>query len=130
VIPVDKYEFGKYLRLLRGKKSTRQIEMMTGVSKSYLSLIERGERDIPSPEILRKLAPAYKVSYEHLMKLAGYIHDNSDDALLLNEDALPYELKGIGIEELKVAKEIVESGFTAEEVRDIVEFAKKIKKKE
>ena len=70
---MDKYAFGKYLNQLRGKRSTRQVEILTGVSKSYLSLLERGLRDIPSPDVLKKLSHAYKVDYMELMDKAGYL---------------------------------------------------------
>ncbi len=126
---MDKIEFGKYLRELRGKKSTRQIEILTGVSKSYLSLIERGERDIPSPDVLRKLSGIYKVPYEKLMSLAGYLDAPDNEKFIVKENELPYELQNIGIEEIKVAKEIIESGFTTDEVKEIFEFAKKVRKK-
>ena len=74
---MDKYAFGKYLKQLRGSKSTEQIKILTGVSKSYLSLLERGLRDIPSPDVLKKLSQAYKVDYMELMDKAGYL-DSAD----------------------------------------------------
>ncbi len=68
-------EFGEFLRALRKEKglTIRQIETYTGVSNSYLSLVENGKRGIPSPDILKQLAPALKVTYEFLMEKAGYI---------------------------------------------------------
>ena len=44
-----------------------------GVSNAYISQIETGAITTPSPHILYKLANAYKVSYEMLMKAAGYL---------------------------------------------------------
>lgn len=68
-------EFGEYLRDLRKERNLtiRQIEAYSGVSNSYLSQLENGKRGIPSPEILQKLAPVLKVSYETLMEKAGYL---------------------------------------------------------
>lgn len=72
---MDKFEFGKYLRKIRKARALtiHQVQLYAGVSNSYISLLERGERDIPSPEILKKLAPLYKVNYDELMKAAGYM---------------------------------------------------------
>jgi transcriptional regulator with XRE-family HTH domain len=74
---LDKNEFGEYLRKLRNKRNltTNQVELYAGVSNSYISLLENGKRGIPSPEILRKLASLYRVSYDELMTKAGYLED-------------------------------------------------------
>ena len=55
--------FGDYLRTLRLEKrySLREVEDLSGVSNSYLGLIERGQRPVPGAEILKKLAPVYDV---------------------------------------------------------------------
>ena len=68
-------EFGFYLKELREKAelTIRQVEIKSGISNSYLSLIENGKRGIPKPSILKKLAPVYKVPYEELLKAAGII---------------------------------------------------------
>ncbi|WP_084413464.1 helix-turn-helix domain-containing protein [Desulfovirgula thermocuniculi] len=70
-------EFGRYLQHLRKKRglTIRQVELASGVSNSYLSQIENGKRGIPSPEILKKLAPVLHVSYKELMVKAGYLDD-------------------------------------------------------
>lgn len=103
---IDKKEFGRYLRELRGDRSTRQVEIATGVSNSYISLIERGMRDIPSPDILKKLSHAYGVSYDELMQKAGYVSDalNLTDiivkALSVNNKDLDEELANKIFEEI------------------------------
>ncbi|MGG4141834.1 helix-turn-helix transcriptional regulator [Paenibacillus algorifonticola] len=68
-------EFGEYLRKLRkGKKLTLEaLGIEIGYTKAYLSNIENGRRGIPSPEILKKLAPFLGVSHTELMEHAGYI---------------------------------------------------------
>ena len=75
--------FGEYLKKLRGSKSLGQIEALSGVTKSYLSKVERGERGIPSPSILSKLAPVLGVTYEELMNAAGY--SKSDEPAIFPE---------------------------------------------
>lgn len=70
-------EFGEYIRTLRKEKkmTIRQLELYSGVSNSYLSLLENGKRDIPSPDILKKLHKPLGASYEELMVKAGYIQN-------------------------------------------------------
>ncbi|MGB9905617.1 MAG: helix-turn-helix domain-containing protein, partial [Desulfotomaculales bacterium] len=72
--------FGKFLRKLRKERglTIRQLETYSGVSNAYLSQVETGKRGVPSPEILEKLAPVLKVSYELLMEKAGYLKSNDN----------------------------------------------------
>jgi len=67
-------KIGLYLRELRLKNNltTKQVEMKTGISNSYISLIERNKRK-PSAEILHKLAKAYGVKTEDLLRFIGYL---------------------------------------------------------
>lgn len=83
-------KFGKYLRGLREKANLtmRKLDALSGVSHSYISQIERGERGIPSPEILRKLAEPLGVSYPLLLKEAGYLEDGS---MVINGELTPAE---------------------------------------
>ncbi len=63
-------EIGLLLRRLRGDLSLRDVTRRTGVSSSYLSQIERGERR-PGSNMIRKLAAIYSVDAGELMKRAG-----------------------------------------------------------
>lgn len=67
-------ELGTYLKQVRKKLNftLRAVEEKTGISNAYLSQLENNKIFCPSPTILYKLAKCYKVSYEYLMKLAGY----------------------------------------------------------
>ena len=67
-------KIGLYLKELRLKNNltTKQVEVKTGISNSYISLIERNKRR-PSAEILGKLAKAYQVKAEDLLRLIGYL---------------------------------------------------------
>ena len=51
-------EIGPLLKRLRGEHSLRDVQRFTGVSSSYLSLIERGERR-PGVNLINKLAVLY-----------------------------------------------------------------------
>jgi transcriptional regulator with XRE-family HTH domain len=74
-LQLEAVDFGKYLREIRtAKKMTiRQLELYSGVSNAYISQIERGERGVPSPDILKKIAGPLGVEYADLMEKAGYL---------------------------------------------------------
>jgi transcriptional regulator with XRE-family HTH domain len=61
------------MRLMaKNKPSIRQVAEETKISNAYLSQLERGVAENPSPHVLHKLAEYYDVSYEILMAAAGY----------------------------------------------------------
>ncbi len=80
-------DFGAYLRRLRLEQrlSIREVEGKTGVSNSYLALIEQGKRGPPGAEILKKLAPVYNVPVRDLLKAAGYL-DEARNSLTEEEE--------------------------------------------
>ena len=64
-------DFGSLLKRLRGRVSLREVTRRTGVSASYLSQIERGEKR-PGANLLRKLADLYRVDPDDLIRRAGH----------------------------------------------------------
>ncbi len=74
-------ELGNYLADIRTAKrmTLRQVEEATdrAVSNAYLSQLENGRINKPSPSILHSLASVYGVPYESLMEKAGYIKPSS-----------------------------------------------------
>ena len=64
-------EIGPLLRRLRGRLSLRDVNRRVGVSSSYLSSIERGERR-PGRNVIAKLAAAYGVDPAPLLERAGH----------------------------------------------------------
>lgn len=68
-------ELGKYLADRRSDKglSIYRLSKLSGVSHSYISQLERGIKEQPSPEILKKLANHLGVEYSDIMVKAGYI---------------------------------------------------------
>lgn len=78
-------ELGKFLRVLRGRRSLRDVAALTELSHTYISDIEKGyrrgtnKRIKPTPETLKKLSGAYNYSYFDLMEKAGYLDDLTDD---------------------------------------------------
>ncbi|WIF95094.1 helix-turn-helix domain-containing protein [Caminicella sporogenes] len=69
--------FGAYIKNLRKEKglSQRRLAEMAKVSNTEISRIESGERQKPSPLILKAIAPHLGVSYSELMKKAGYLEE-------------------------------------------------------
>lgn len=133
---MDKLEFGQYLRKLRGDMSTREVENLVGISRSYISLLENGKREIPTPTILKKLAQAYNVSYEELMKTAGHIEYSSliDTATrVISEymDDLEYRAESVKLnnlekEELRDYRAVIKiaknKGISPEQLEKIIDF--------
>jgi transcriptional regulator with XRE-family HTH domain len=75
-------ELGAFLADLRTAKgfSLREVEEATdkAVSNAYLSQLENGKIQKPSPTMLHSLAEVYAVSYEALMEKAGYLLPSTD----------------------------------------------------
>lgn len=71
--------FGEKLKKLRQQRSLsqKQLAVLSGVSSSYLSRIERGERNTPHPSALVKLAGPLGTNEYEMLAMAGYITDSS-----------------------------------------------------
>lgn len=74
------------------KLSLRSAAEIIGISHSYLSTLEKGTDTRnntpvkPTPETLQLISNAYGVSYEFLMKLAGYLIEDSAKKSELSEE--------------------------------------------
>lgn len=73
----QKLTLGQYLASIRDDRdlTLRQVEEATNkeVSNAYLSQIETGKIQQPSPNVLHALANIYNIDYTQLMEIAGYI---------------------------------------------------------
>ena len=117
--------FGEYLRTLRleQKLSLREAEKLSGVSNSYLGLIERGQRPIPGADILKKLAPVYNVPARDLMRSAGYLKD--EDVSLSEEDEVDMAFKFVMNDPRYKSGTRIRGGLNVEVKRFIVEMYEK-----
>jgi transcriptional regulator with XRE-family HTH domain len=95
-------ELGILLRQLRDRESLRDVSSRSGISHTYLGIIEKGVDQRsgnpvkPTPETLKTLAKAYNYPYEDLMRRAGYLRENNED--YSTEEVLkpaPFELADI-----------------------------------
>ena len=66
-----------YLRAVRKQRglSLKKVEKAAGVSNAYLSQLERGRRNPPHPDILKRLARVYEVPLSDLLSAAGYLEE-------------------------------------------------------
>ena len=67
-------ELGMFLKEIRERKeiSLRDVEKLTGIGYSHLSMIENGKRNV-TPALLKNLANIYQYDYLDLYEKAGYI---------------------------------------------------------
>lgn len=62
---------------LENNISQRELAKISGVSNSEISKIESGQRQMPKPDILKKIAESLNIEYSILAQKCGYInYDN------------------------------------------------------
>jgi len=85
--------FGSYVRRLRKSKglTLKQVETQAKVSNAYISQIERGLRNPPHPDILKRLAKAYDVPHRELLVAAGYLEEDSAETAKRRQIEEAYE---------------------------------------
>lgn len=117
--------FGEYLRNLRLEKrySLREVEQMSGVSNSYLGLIERGQRPIPGADILKKLAPVYDVPVRDLLSAAGYLKE--EEASLSEDEEVEMAFRYVMNDPRYKSGTRIKGGLNTEVKRFIVEMYEK-----
>lgn len=116
--------FQDRIKQLRTEKGITQQDLSDklGITKSILSKYENGHRE-PGREILNSLADFFDVSVDYLLG-----RTDRKEIYILEKKDLPDELQDLGIDYIGVAKEIKESGFSIEEIKELIEFAKKMRK--
>lgn len=79
-------ELGDFLKQIRENKkiSLRDVEKLTGVGYSHLSMIENGKRNV-TPALLKNLSRIYNIDYIDLYEKAGYIDLAESEKLKDNE---------------------------------------------
>lgn len=79
-------ELGAYLKKIRESEeiSLREVEKLTGVGYSHLSMIENGKRNV-TPALLKNLSRIYGIDYIDLYEKAGYLDLAESEKLKNNE---------------------------------------------
>lgn len=89
--------FGEEIKRIRKSKgiSIRSLSERSGVSHSYISQIENGNRDTPQPELIKKIAAGLGVDYFALMRIAGFMTPDKKESDDISEllITLPVEYK-------------------------------------
>jgi len=81
-----------YLRTIRKQRglSLKKVEKAAEVSNAYLSQLERGRRNPPHPDILKKLARVYEVPVNDLLAAAGYLDEGKGNTRQSVEQAFEH----------------------------------------
>lgn len=128
---MNNVEFGIYLRKMREerKMTVRQLNTYSGVSHSYISQLERGNRGIPSPDILKKLSKPLGIDYEELMIKAGHIEDGENKQKESEVYSLPEEviLNVIKEAEKEYKVSLTDDPLVESAVRDLIHNLAKMK---
>ncbi len=97
-------ELGEYLRSCRVKKNMTTVELAerSGVSRPYISQIEKGSKDPPSEKVLRKIAAALNINLHVLMSLKN--KNTIPDEYL--KDAMDFDAVYQKMQEIKEAQNI------------------------
>lgn len=111
--------FGDVLREKRMAKgiSLRKFADQVGVSPTYLSQVEQGNIDPPTAERVRKMAEILGENADELIALAGRVPEDLPKIIQKQPTQIPELLREA-------------SGLTAEQLRQLVEKAKRLKEKE
>lgn len=120
--------FGKNIKYIRKSKNigVNELSRLSGVNASYISALERDEKNNPSVAILEKLASALEVSIDEIMKNEQVTHANIEnfetEEFKTAEAAMQFILKQPAI--------MGYGGFDADKLskEEIIEFANELLK--
>jgi transcriptional regulator with XRE-family HTH domain len=106
-------DVGKSIKSLREKSnlSLRELGSRVGINYSFLSQVEHGKK---------------RPNLEHLEKLADYFEVHVSYFFGGEVISTPEELKGL-VDWISLSKELKGKGLSPEQVKQIVEFAQKMK---
>ena len=104
-------KFGELIHSLRLEKklALRGLSEKAGISHSYISQLESGER-APSPEIIKKLAFALEYDFYTLFRVAGYLDTNVGSTIFESEYLTNTEMNTVYFEVPGAFKNYSEDG--------------------
>lgn len=110
--------FGERIKQIRKSKNMtiRAVGERADVSHSYISQIENGRRDIPNPDMIKKLAIGLGEDYFSLMRFAGYLDSPNND--------MEFLLKVVNSAPAEFQKEFMTEH--SEHIKNLVESKKKL----
>ncbi len=110
----------KKARIDAGYKSARQAALALGISPTTYQGYEAGERFPRKEETIRELAEFFSCTTDYLL---GHTLEPN----LVEYRDLPESLKEVGAEAVILTAEALEAGLSPEDLRDLIEAAKRIK---
>jgi transcriptional regulator with XRE-family HTH domain len=110
------FNFGDYLKSKRKENdfTHKSLSAASGVSQSYISMLENGKTPFPSAKILKKLAPHLKISDQELVELLGLIEESEfkgyekEKKKESKENLFVFDLEGLSQEDINKIKEQIE----------------------
>ncbi len=77
-------DLGKFIAEHREAKklSRRKLAELANISHTEIHRLENGERKNPSPPVLKAIANALGVTYDEIMKAAGYMDSTSPSPVI------------------------------------------------
>ncbi len=110
--------FGDVLREKRMAKqiSLRKFADLVGISPTYLSQVEQNNMDPPTAERVKKMAEILGANADELIALAGRMPEDLPKIIQKQPTQMPELLREA-------------SGLTADQLRQLVEKAKKLKER-
>lgn len=117
---------GTYLHNTRKQRglSLKKVEKLAGVSNAYLSQLERGRRNPPHPDILKRLAKVYEVPLSELLSAAGYLEDEKGNTRQQIEQAFQHVISD---PEYRHGTRLKAAALSLEAKRFIIEMYEKMK---
>lgn len=95
-------DLGKFIAEHREAKnlSRRKLAELANISHTEIHRLENGERKNPSPPVLKAIANALGVTYDEIMKAAGYMDSTSPSPVIAaripgTEDLTDDEIKEV-----------------------------------
>jgi transcriptional regulator with XRE-family HTH domain len=117
------FDFGRVEKLIKKKHINAKILADSiGVSSGNITDWKTGKSK-PSSDAIVRMADYFDVSADWLL---GRVPD--PNLAIMEPEMLPDELKGLDIEAVYVLKEALNTGLTAEDIKDVLRLVRKIKK--
>lgn len=96
-------DLGKFIAEHREAKdlSRRKLAELANISHTEIHRLENGERKNPSPPVLKAIANAMGVTYDEIMKAAGYLDSTSPTPIIAARISGTEDLTDKEIEEVR-----------------------------
>lgn len=116
---------GDRIRELRNKKdiTLKELGNILKVGESTVSMYETNKRS-PDYETLKKIADYFSVSTDYLL-----CRVDDPDVKIVSKEELPAELSKY-VDYIEILKDYSIEDISPEELREVIEFAKRIKKRD